>query len=142
MLNIIIGEENKPNDYIHDVEALTYEVGIPNTELSKYLLDKLENATYLDNTSFIDRDGFKLPVQFMSNGMKILIAVQYSGRCINGIELGDNAFELLIQSINGRVYFDNINRFELPELFDLGNISVNGVTFSTVLELENALWKN
>ena len=141
MLNIYIGEGNKPEDYVHDVETLTYLIGIPDTDLSRYLLTNLEQATYLDISSFIDRDGFKLPAQFMSNGLKVLLAIEYSGKCINGIELGDNAFNLLIQSINGRVYFDNVNRFELPEYFNISNIAVNGNTFETVLELEKALWK-
>lgn len=141
MLNIYIGEDNRPSNYVHDVETITYSVGIPNTDLSKYLLEVLEYSKYNDTLSFIDRDGFKLPVQFMSNGLKILLAVEYSGKCINGSELGLNAFKLLIQNINGDIYFRNVNRFELPEYFELGNIRVNGKSFNTILELEDALWK-
>ncbi len=142
MLNILLGEENRPIDnFIYDVEKITYAVGIPDTVLSRYLLKELECATYLDTNSFIDKDGYKLPVTFMSNGLKILLAVEYSGKCINGIELGQNAFEFLIQSISGTIYFKDVDRFQLPEYFNLSNMSVNGNVFNTVLELEDYLWK-
>lgn len=140
MLRIHLADD-KPIDYIHDVDSYIYKVGIPDTELNRYLLNKLEGAKYDSVSSFIDRDGYKLPVNLLSTGMKCLLEVIHSGKCVNGTELGQNAFELLIQSANGDVYFSDVDRFELPEYFDVSNISVNGVVYDRLLDLENRLWK-
>lgn len=141
MLNILIGKENKPDDLVRDADAYIHKVGISDTDINRYLLEKLEQASYLNISEFIDRYGYKLPLSCLSTGMKILLEVINSDKCIYGLELGQNAFELLIQSANGTIYFDNVDRFELPEYFNLEDVSVNGEVFNTILELENALWK-
>lgn len=141
MLEIFLGKDNMPDDVIMDVNSFIYKYGIPESPVSLVLLQELENATYLSPTSFIDRDGFKLPLDSLSSGMKALLEIEFSNRCICGTEIGQNAFELMVLFVNGKVYFDNVERFDLPETIDLQNIKVNGKMYNTVLDLENALWK-
>jgi hypothetical protein len=142
MLNIILGKENKPTgNYVHDANKFFPVVGIPDNEASRVILSNVEKAEYLSTDSFIDRYGYKVYMLGLSTGSKILLEIENSDKVINGVELGQNAFEVMIQSISGNVYFDNVDRFDLPDYFELGNISVNGKVFSTRLDLENALWK-
>lgn len=140
MLSIYVGKENKPTEYIHDADNAIALVGIPDTELSRIVLTKLERATYLDTFSFIDREGYKLPLPALSTGNKILLLAAYSGKSVNGAELGQNAFELLAQYVNGSIYLEDPNRFELPEYFELSSVSVNGKVYDSIIGLENALW--
>ena len=142
MLNILLGVSNKPKDnYIHDAEKFIYKVGILDNEISRVILEEIEEAEYLNASDYIDRYGYKLPITLLSTGSKILLEVANSNYIINGLELGQNAFDLLIECVDGSIYFDEVDRFELPDNFDLSRISVNGVVYNTLLDLENALWK-
>lgn len=142
MLNIILGKENLDVDnYVHDVNKFFPFVGFVDSPSTRLVLERIEQGSYLSIDSFIDKYGYKLNMLDSSTGSKTLILIANSDKIINGVELGQNAFELLIQSINGKVYFPSVDRFELPEYFNLSNILVNGEPSSTVLELENRLWK-
>jgi hypothetical protein len=142
MLNIIIGKDSKPTEnYIHDAESLIPLIGIDDNIVSREILKQIERGEYLSKGFFIDRTGCKVSALYLSTGSKALLSINNTDKIINGAELGLNAFEFLIQNVNGNVYFDNVDRFELPEYFTLSNISVNGKVCNTVLELENELWK-
>ena len=141
MLNIFLYEQNKPKkDYVHDAEGFIYKVGIPDNEVSKLIISQIDKASYLNIYEFTDRFGYKLPMSFLSTGSKILLEIANSSRVINGLEMGQNAFDLMLQSLDGNVYFDSVDRFELPDSINISRISVNGKVYSNLLELENALW--
>lgn len=142
MLNIILDKNSITEDmYIHDVDRYFPYVGIKDNKISRTIIEKLEGGKYLSENSYIDRYGFKINMLDLSTGSKTLILVANTNRVINGCEIGQNAFELLIQSIDGSIYLDDIDRFELPEYFNLSEVLVDGKQSSTVLELENKLWK-
>lgn len=142
MLNILLGEDNKPeNNYIHDVEREFLFLKTLEPVSSEIIIRRIDGGHYLDNKSFIDKYGYKLPITSLSTGSKILLLVNNTDKVINGIEMGQNAFELLIQSVDGTIYLEDAERFDLPEYFDIKHIQINGNGFTDIIELEDNLWK-
>lgn len=142
MLNILIGKENKPKDLIIDVDKHLAKTGIRNTVVNNIVLRYLELSKYNDEESFIDKYGYKVNFLKLSTGSKILIVMnEFQNVPVDGAELGQNAFEIMTQYSDGTIYFDSTKRFDLPEVVDLDNISVNGIIYKDNSDLGCALWK-
>ena len=139
MLDIYIGTNNRPKDLIIDAEVSFSRLETIVSNVTVFILKELENAQLLDNRGFIDKKGYKLPIDFLSTGSKILISVALSDECVNGDELGQNAFNILLH-LTGKVYFTSTKRFEIPDHVPIDNIRVNGLSFSKMLDLENYLF--
>ncbi len=141
MLDIILNKSIISEDrYINDVDRYFPLIGIRNNDISRLVIEKLEGGYYLSEDSYIDRYGYKLNMLDLSTGSKTLLIVANTDNVVNGCEIGQNAFELLVQSIDGSIYIDDINRFELPEYFNLDYILVDGSKANSVAELEDRLW--
>lgn len=75
-----------------DPDVMFGQVRLSGDDVERRMIEEIERGQYLDNVSFIDRFGFKVPRQFMSMGCKTAIAVHhFQNRVINCIEAGVNA---------------------------------------------------
>lgn len=103
MLNIYFKGEN--NELINkigvidDVESEVYVKGIPNNDIAKKLIQKIEKGKYLDNNSFIDRFGYKLYLDSMSTGCKAaMVVVANKDKIVDLKECGWNARDEIIKN--------------------------------------------
>lgn len=92
-----------PEGTIMDVEKLfSYTDVIPDVTVKKFI-EEIERGSYSDASSFIDRFGYKLPIDFMSTGCKAAIAIHLNpDRIVSCHELGYNAVSAILK------YCDNV----------------------------------
>ena len=103
MLNIYFkGEDNeiiRKCAIIDDVENEVYVKGIPDNDTAKKLIQKIEKGKYLDNSSFIDRFGYKLYLDSMSTGCKAaMVVVANNDKIVDLKECGWNARDEIIKN--------------------------------------------
>lgn len=99
MLNIYFhNEDNLPEaQTVHNVEEEFDKLRLNGTELDKKLIEVIEQGQYLDCYSYIDRWGYKLPIDDMSNGCKAALCVANNpDKIIDLIECGLNARDVII----------------------------------------------
>lgn len=97
MLKILLGKENWPNNLDRNVDRLFGRLcNLPNDSVTKYVLLKIENATYCDTISFIDRFGYKLPINCLSTGTKALLLAIQTGEPVCFDECAGNVFGVAI----------------------------------------------
>jgi hypothetical protein len=57
----------------------------------------------------------------------LLNLANYKDKVFNGIEMGENAFELMLYCIpECNVYFNKKLLYEIPDDVDMSNVSING----------------
>lgn len=136
MLTIYIDETDLPVE--HDVEKLFSQTRLVDTELNRKLIRVIEQGTYNDEWSFIDRFGFKLYTKDMSTGCKAALCVANNpDKIVDLIECGNNARDAIIKlCTNGNILYhengmtiENINK---PDTID---VRLDGYQFTTVERL-------
>ena len=93
MLSVILSEDAPMMDV--DVEFL--KLSVADTPLVRTLLKEIERAEYCSPTSFIDRYGFKLPIDHLSTGCKTALLVALKPDLLVDLsECGDNARDAIL----------------------------------------------
>lgn len=96
MLTIYVDDVDA-NNLITNVEEQFAKVKLTGTKIEKELISKIERGTYNDESSFIDRFGYKLYNTEMSTGCKAaLCVVNCPNLIIDLIECGLNARDIII----------------------------------------------
>ena len=102
----IIKDENimKSEEFLNDADCILADIKIEDTKFNRRIIREIDKGNFWSSKFFIDRCGCKLPLECLSTTAKILLGLQYEKRIVNGLELGLNAGELLIQEPTGRIY--------------------------------------
>lgn len=99
-LTIYIKGENDSNSQLpvaRDVELQFLKTRLKKDDYTVKALKEIEQATYNDEYSFIDRFGFKLYSKNMSTGCKAVLCVhEFPTTVIDTIECGLNAINFII----------------------------------------------
>lgn len=132
----IKGEDSYDKDKLeNDVETLFKTIHLVKNDFNIKVIEEIEQGTYNDEISFIDRFGFKLYLSNMSTGSKAIICVNtIQDRIINCIECGKNAINYIID--NCKSGFILVNRSQLL-VEDCENIDVllQGYHFTSANDL-------
>lgn len=135
-LNIYIGKGNLPVNkvFLFDADAAFTGTSLKDDEFTKFVLKEVEDAEYVDRTTFRDRFGRGLYSDCLSTSSKILLLVHYKPEVIvNAMELGDNAITLLLTLTEGSVFYPDVNvMLEKPDV----DIMINGVHCTCCDEIE------
>lgn len=135
-LNIYIGKGNLPVNkvFLFDADAAFTGTSLKDDEFTKFVLKEVEDAEYVDRTTFRDRFGRGLYSDCLSTSSKILLLVHYKPEVIvNAMELGDNAITLLLTLTEGSMFYPDVNvMLEKPDV----DIMINGVHCTCCDEIE------
>lgn len=118
MLKIFLDKHAiQDKDVVTDVEREFSTFELPETDINKTLIQRIEQGQYNDAISSIDRFGFKLYTEDMSTGCKAaLCVVNKPEKIIDLRECGNNARDAIIATCNeGCIFFE-----------------YNGITISTI----------
>lgn len=144
MLNIFVGREKLPETAVVVVDNETgfLDTVLEDTETVRRILKNVEHASYCDETSFIDRFGYKLYSDFLSTSTKTLLNINHqTDKVFYGGEMGTSALIELLRLKKGNVYFDaDFEDFIQPEE-GTECVYVNGVLCKNVLEMEAAVYE-
>lgn len=111
MLNIKIKE---PGFHLPtmDIDGEFYSYEIKDSPVNRILLQEIEQATYCDEMSFIDRFGYKLPKEFMSTGCKAALLVANTDIEVDLAECGPNAKGAIIQHVkSGKAIMPSVTSY-------------------------------
>lgn len=143
MLNIYTKREFIPDGVrvINDVEAAFRGIKLIDNEFTRIALREVEQAEFIDESTFKDRFNRNLYIECLSTGTKCLMCIQkYVDRVINICELGQNGRALLSLLQEGSIFVDDID-FELYKYQDEDKLSVcvNGVSYDCYDEINDAI---
>lgn len=102
MLHIYFRESFEPNgrEVITDVERAFRALDLAGTDLDVRLVSEIEDGHYLDSSAFIDRFGYKLPIEDLSTGCKCALVVANSPDIfVDTVECGNNARDAIIRNV-------------------------------------------
>lgn len=135
-LHVYLKKENIPEGlkYVMDVEKAFDMTRINGTNVDKRLMEIIEQGTYNDSTSFIDRFGFKLPITDLSTGCKAALCVaNNTNTVIDLIECGFNARDAILKSCTeGHILFWDHDRTVSGGREDSIDVILNGHHFTNV----------
>ena len=117
MLKIkLVNMDNMEDWTLTDIEKEFKMIRLSGKDIEKALIKQIEDGTWNDSKSFIDRFGFKLHNSELSTGCKAALVVANTDKLVNLRECGLNALDHIIS------------------LCKSGNIEVvdTGVTFRTI----------
>lgn len=141
MLKIRMEDDTKEieeSDVIRDVDEAFLKVHLTGTEKEKAAIRLVEQGTYHDQNSYIDRFGYKLHIEEMSTGCKaILVVLNNRNKWVDTKECGLNALSALISVCDeGRIILRD-TEYKLPTygLADSIEVEVNGLRFTSFSEL-------
>lgn len=104
-MSLILYVDECPILFEENTEKLFSSVIIPDTELNRKIISKIEQGTYNDPYSFIDRFGYKLPIDDMSMGCKAALCVVNQDQIVNLDECGRNAINVILSlKLNGSAF--------------------------------------
>ena len=123
---------------VTDIEALFKQIRIKGLPEEKIVISKIEQGKYNDDSSFIDRFGYKLYLSELSTGCKAaLCVINKPNMQINLIECGINALDVIITTCkNGSVIIKERD-ITIRDYSEDGKIEVelDGYVFTTVNRL-------
>ncbi len=99
MLSVFIknGDEKLSGEVVTDVEKEFSKLRVTGKKIEKILIEKIEKGKYNDVNSYIDRFGYKLYYNDISNGCKAaLCVVNFTDKIIDLAECGNNARDIII----------------------------------------------
>lgn len=78
-------------------EQFFLNVEVEDTEYNRRAIEEIDEGQYLNELEFIDRFGYKWPVEYLSTGCKAALLVE-SGKCerVHLVECGRNARDFII----------------------------------------------
>lgn len=96
MLKVYLDEYTGNEDVIHNVNEGILMIDVNDDKDSRELIETIEQGKYNDTLSYIDRYGYKLSIQSMSNGCKAALCLNNSNSIIDLRECGENAISLIV----------------------------------------------
>lgn len=111
----ICGDFKPDKNTIVDVEEAFDKIKLTGSEKDREILRVLEEGEYINNSSYIDRFGVKLPLDSISSGSKCAFCVLYfPDKVVDTRECGLNALSTIISTCNkGNVIIRDI-QVKLP----------------------------
>lgn len=140
MLNIFVGEIPSHLNYIFDNESYFGSYELEGSEINKYIINEIDGGSYVDKSVYLDEYGCRLYLTCLSTGAKTLLNIANTDSLCNGVEMGQNALDILFGCVDGNVYFTHTGGVDIPEYIDLSRITINGRTVNTVKELEDIFY--
>lgn len=144
-LNVFIGKDKFPSDmkYAFNVDSYFVTVELVNDEFTNIVLNRLEQAEYVNGRVFKDRFGGGLYTQHLSTGSKVLLLTHYRPNLlVNGAELGINGWQFLTLLNNGNIYFRNTN-VSFSYVYGLGqtglDMNINGIQCKEIDDVREVL---
>lgn len=142
MLKLVIDEQG--NAPLTDVEELFRQIKVKGTPKEREVISKIEQGTYNDENSFIDRYGYKLYLSELSTGCKAALCVLNKPDVqINLIECGINALDVILTVYkNGSVIMRDrdVTIRDYSEHEDI-EVELDGYLFTTVDRLNYYLFE-
>jgi hypothetical protein len=130
MINIYTDMNSIPieKEYVEDNEAFFVRTEIKDSKINRLIINEIDEGEYLASDRFIDRLGVAVFIRNLSMSSKTLLNLaNYKDKVFNGIEMGENAFELMLYCIpECNVYFNKKLLYEIPDDVDMSNVSING----------------
>lgn len=91
-----------------DVETLFTRIAINGSSVERDLIASIDKGKYNSPTSFIDRFGYKLPIEFLSTGCKAaLCVVNNPDKPISLKECGHNAIDCILEKCTEGIVVDS-----------------------------------
>lgn len=143
MLKLSIADSNTQETPITDVEALFKKIRIKGTPEEMEVISKIEHGKYNDDSSFIDRFGYKLYLSELSTGCKAALCVlNKSDLQINLIECGINALDVILTTCKNGSVIMRERGITIKDYSENGKIEVelDGYLFTTVERLNYYLF--
>lgn len=135
MLTVYIDQTDLPVE--HDVENLFLRTRLKDTPVNRKLIEVIEKGTYKDESSFVDRFGYKLWKSELSTGCKAALCVaNHPDKIIDTAECGFNARDAIINYCkegNILYYDDGLTVAKARDMEHI-DVVVNGEKCETVLE--------
>lgn len=101
-LDLIFVKEfaNSAPGIITDVELEFIRYKVPRNSLTAALISEIEQGTWFDDNTFLDRFGQKLPIGMLSTGCKAALLTAFlPTRVISMCEAGANAISSVIRNV-------------------------------------------
>ena len=143
MLKLCIAESNSLETPTTDIEALFKQIRIKGTDEEKAVISKIEQGKYNDESSFIDRFGYKLYLSELSTGCKAaLCVINKPDMQINLIECGINAIDVILSICKKGSVIMRERGVTIKDYSEDGQIEVelDGYLFTTVERLNYYLF--
>ncbi len=143
MLKLCIAESNSLETPKTDIEALFKQIRIKGTNEEKAVISKIEQGKYNDDTSFIDRFGYKLYLSELSTGCKAALCVlNKPDMQIDLIECGINALDVILSICKSGSVIMRERGVTIKDYSEDGKIEVelDGYLFTTVDRLNYYLF--
>lgn len=137
MLSVYIGAENLPKDkkFVKDPQPLASDLNLMLDGYTREVLSEIEQAIPQSENTYIDRFGRGLYSTTLSTSTVILLSVnQFDDYVINGDELGNNAFALLLSADKGSIYFSD-------GWYDIENITLPFILNGKVCNTDQDVWE-
>ncbi len=126
-----------------DIEALFKQIRIKGTPEEKAVISKIELGKYNDDSSFIDRFGYKLYLSELSTGCKAALCVLNKPDLqINLMECGINALDVILTTCKTGSVIMRERGITIKDYSENGKIEVklDGYLFTTVERLNYYLF--
>ena len=143
MLKLSIAESSANETPITDIEALFKQIRIKGTPEEKAVISKIEHGKYNDESSFIDRFGYKLYLSELSTGCKAALCVLNKPDLqINLIECGINALDVILTTCENGSIIMRERGVTIKDYSESGKIEVelDGYLFTTVERLNHYIF--
>lgn len=98
MLKLYLPDELKDrSDVVRNVDEVFYNMAVKDTETNRKLIEQIEEGTYYDTVSYIDRFGIRSYYEDISIGCKVALSVaQNPDKIFDTVECGNNARDAII----------------------------------------------
>lgn len=143
MLKLSIADSNEYEILKTDIESLFKQIRIKGTPEEKEVISKIEQGRYNDDSSFIDRFGYKLYLSELSTGCKAALCVLNKPDLqINLIECGINALDVILTTCKNGLIVMRDRGVTIKDYSEDGKIEVelDGYLFTTVKRLNYYLF--
>ncbi len=98
MFHVFVKGIDEPADIVWDVHAAFGRVTLCGDDGERLILQRVEKASYCDSTHFLDRNGGKTGLMYLSSGAKAALLVYHCPETvINFVEAGSNALSALFK---------------------------------------------
>lgn len=141
MLNIICTDDKELTSvYIHDIENHFSKVLLKDDTLTKEILEIIEQGTYCDAYSFMDRYNTKCDRYNLSTGSKLCLCIDDNPNLhYNAIEVGVNTLNFIVTHFTTGTIVIPYDCIVLDCNETPIDVSVNNIRFTTLNSLTNYL---
>ena len=141
MFHVFVKGIDEPADVVWDVHAAFGGITLYRDDGERLILQRIDKASYCDGMHFLDRNGAKTSLMYLSSGAKAaLLVYHFREKVINCIEVGSNALSALFKATDtGNIIVDN-RKYLISDRGALDtSIQYRGHCFSSVREFSDYL---